>query len=667
MYLLILYLPLISSFTCGFFGRFIGSRGSSVFSIFLIGISFINSLLIFFEVGLKSSKVQIKLFSWLDSNILSTYWGFLFDSLTSSMLVIVLFISFLVHVYSFSYMSTDPHISRFMAFLSLFTFFMVVLVTADNFIQLFVGWEGVGLSSYLLINFWFTRVQANKSAMKAIIINRVGDLGLCLSIILIFGFFGSTEFAVVFPLIYLYTFDSFFFLFSYVDILSAIVFLLFIGAVGKSAQIGLHTWLPDAMEGPTPVSALIHAATMVTAGVFILIRVSPILEYCNSVLFVITCVGSLTSFFAATTGLFQNDLKRVIAYSTCSQLGYMVFACGLSNYLTSIFHLVNHAFFKALLFLSAGSIIHALSDEQDMRKMGGLIKLLPFSYIMVFVGSLALMGFPFLTGFYSKDIILEISFSKFSIESNFAYWLGLISAFFTSFYSIRLIFFTFISKPNGYRVVFEKVHESPFSMSFPLFILALASIFAGFVAQDMFIGVGTSFWANSIYVLLNNNSSIDAEFLPLYVKILPFFFSCLAILVFLLIYTVLNNWFSFVIQTEIFKNFYIFFNKKWYFDIFYNEFLVKGIFYFGYFLTFKIIDRGFVEFFGPLGLTRFLITTTKSFSIFQSRYLFNYLLVIVFSYILFLWVVHLEQFFLVYEVDSSIFIYLFILVLLFII
>ncbi|MAE59581.1 MAG: NADH-quinone oxidoreductase subunit L, partial [Halobacteriovorax sp.] len=351
------------------------------------------------------------------------------------MIVVVGTVSTLVHMYSYGYMSGDPHLSRFMSYLSFFTFFMLMLVTADNFIQLFLGWEGVGLCSYLLIGFWSTRIQANKSAIKALILNKIGDFGVLIAIVLVFLVFQSVDFSTVFALVPFFFNKTVFFLFWEVNVITLICFLFFIGAVGKSAQLGLHTWLPDAMEGPTPVSALIHAATMVTAGVFLIIRCSPLFEYSPTMLSVITFVGALTAFFAATAGTVQNDLKKVIAYSTCSQLGYMVFSCGLSGYAVSLFHLANHAFFKALLFLSAGCVIHSLSDEQDMRRMGGLVKLLPLTYTLFLIGTLALTGFPFLTGFYSKDVILEIAYTHYSVSSLFSYWLGTLTAGFTAFYS----------------------------------------------------------------------------------------------------------------------------------------------------------------------------------------------------------------------------------------
>ena len=391
------------------------------------------------------------------------------------MLLVVSGVSSLVHVYSTEYLSTDPHQGRFMGYLSLFTGFMLVLVSADNLLVMFFGWEGIGLASFLLIGFWYSRIQAGKSAIKAMIVNRVGDLGLALGISAIFLTFKSVDYLVIFGLTSEAINESINFLSFEVDSLTIIAFLLFWGALGKSAQIGLHIWLPDAMEGPTPVSALIHAATLVTAGVFLVIRCSVIFENSN-VLFIVTLIGALTAFFASSVGLVQNDLKRVIAYSTCSQLGYMVFAAGLSNYSIAFFHLANHALFKALLFLSAGCVIHGVSDEQDMRKMGSLVKFFPLSYTMILIGSLALVGFPYLTGFYSKDAILEVAIAKHTPVANFAHLLGCLAAFCTSFYSFRLAYLAFINNTNAYKQYIPHVHEAPILMVLPLLFLSLGAI-----------------------------------------------------------------------------------------------------------------------------------------------------------------------------------------------
>jgi NADH-ubiquinone oxidoreductase chain 5 len=609
MYLLIIINPLICSLLVLIFGRYIGSKGSLLVTICGIGFNFILSIFIFFEVALSSCPVYIKMFSWLNCEMLDFSWGFLFDTLTVVMLLVVNCVSLVVHVYSVDYMKTDPHKIRFFSYLSLFTFFMLILVTADNFVQMFVGWEGVGLCSYLLINFWHTRIQANKAAMKAVFMNRIGDFGLLLGIFLIFWQFKSVNYLTVFSLVNFYHLNCMNFLvpFINIDIFSLICILLFIGVMGKSAQIGLHTWLPDAMEGPTPVSALIHAATMVTAGVFLLARCSPLFEYSDSVLSIITVFGAMTAFFASATALVQNDLKKVIAYSTCSQLGYMVFACGTSNYNVGIFHLSNHAFFKALLFLSAGSVIHALSDEQDMRKMGGLLNIIPFTYSTMFIGSLSLMGFPFMAGFYSKDIILELAFSKFVLSSHFAYWLGVVSAFFTSFYSVRLIYLTFWSQTNAFRHSIQNAHDVSKLTGFSLIILVFCSIFIGYLTSDMAVGVGTHFWGNSIICLPENSDMLNAEFLPVSVKLIPVFFSFFGILCSTFVYCLLTKKIKYLFKQSPIGNFiYVFFSKKWFFDKIYNEIFGQAILRVGYSSTYLIMDRGLLEFIGPYGISRLL-------------------------------------------------------------
>jgi len=653
MYLLVIFFPFLGALITGALGRFLGRQGSIIVTTSCLFFSFVTALFIFFEIGLSNSICIIKLEKWFDIGLLNTSWGFLFDSLTSMMLIIVTLISFLVHLYSISYMENDPHISRFMCYLSLFTVFMLFLVTADNFIQMFLGWEGVGLSSYLLINFWYTRLQANKAAIKALIVNRVGDFGLIIGLSLIYLIFKSLNYFVVFPLVSLYVNDYIYIFNLKINAINLICFFIFIGAVGKSAQIGLHTWLPDAMEGPTPVSALIHAATMVTAGVFLIIRCSPIIEYAPDILILIIFVGALTAFFAATTGLFQNDLKKVIAYSTCSQLGYMVFACGLSNYNVSMFHLINHAYFKALLFLAAGSVIHALSDEQDMRKMGGLVKLLPYTYVMMLIGSLSLMGFPFLTGFYSKDVILELTYAKYSFSSNFAYWLGLISAFFTSFYSFRLLYLTFWVNTNGFKKIILNAHESSLFMCISLFILSIGSIFIGYITKDMFIGLGSNFWNTAIFNLNNNITSLNGEYMPYHIKLLPLYFSFLgSFFIYFNNYLFLNvNFFKISLS---YKWLYTFLIKKWYFDIIYNKFIVINILSFGYF-TFKEIDRGIIEIFGPLGSARLFNIVIKVVNVIQSSFVYHYVFLIVIGATFFLtFIVFLNIF--TFELDTRFYI-----------
>ena len=629
MYLSIIFFPLIGSFCASFLGRYLGKQGAAIVTTTLVGLSAIFSFVIFFEVVLCHSVCVITLFSWMESNVLNIYWGFLFDSLTAVMLVVVTFISSLVHLYSISYMNNDPHLPRFMSYLSLFTFFMLILITADNYVQLFVGWEGVGLASYLLINFWYSRIQANKAAMKAMIVNRIGDFGISLAIALLFFVFQTLDFSIIFNLIPTVIHENFIFFGFSINKVTLISILIFVGAVGKSAQIGLHTWLPDAMEGPTPVSALIHAATMVTAGVFVILRSSPILEYSNFALFIITLFGCLTAFMAATIGVVQNDIKKVIAYSTCSQLGYMIFACGLSNYTISLFHLMNHAFFKALLFLSAGSVIHAIADEQDMRKMGGLVKIIPVTYIMIIIGSLALMGFPFLTGFYSKDILLELSFGTYYFTGLFAYWLGIISAFFTAFYSIRLIYLTFLKITNADRNIISAAHESDILMMLPLFILAFGSIFVGFIAKDLFLGMGVDTWNHALFQIVSHSSFIEAEFLPFYIKLIPFIFSLSGVFLAIVLYNIYEIKFIKLSSYKFFYYLYSFFSKKWYFDVIYNYFIVHNILYLGYNITFKLIDRGFIELLGPLGITRLIGIISKQISSLQTGLIYHYAFTII--------------------------------------
>jgi|TARA_B110000003_G_scaffold86262_1_gene88352 NADH-ubiquinone oxidoreductase chain 5 len=624
MYLLIILLPLISALTSGLFGRYIGREGSKWITTSSIFVTFLMSCVAFYEVALAGSPCYFEVMTWIDSEMFSTSWGFLFDSLTVVMLVVVTCVSTLVHLYSTEYMGGDPHLPRFMSYLSLFTFFMLILVTADNFLQMFVGWEGVGLCSYLLINFWFARLQANKAAIKAMLVNRVGDFGLALGIFAIFLNFKSIDYATVFASApYVIGQTTTFFNFE-IDTLTLICLLLFVGAVGKSAQIGLHTWLPDAMEGPTPVSALIHAATMVTAGVFLLARCSPLFEYSPTALIVVTVMGAMTAFFAGTTGLLQNDLKRVIAYSTCSQLGYMVFACGLSGYSVGVFHLANHAFFKALLFLSAGSVIHAMGDEQDMRKMGGLVRVLPYTYAMFFIGSLALMGFPFLTGFYSKDVILEMAYAHYTLHGHFAHWLGTLAAFFTAFYSMRLLYLTFLAETNSYRQIMINAHDAPFAMGFPLFILSLGSIFVGYLTKDMIIGVGTDFWGNALFTHPTHLTMLEAEFIPHYIKLVPVIFSITgAISAFIFYMNYANKLYEFKVS-RIGRNLYTFLNRKWFFDKVYNDFVTQNMLNFGYHTSYKLIDRGVFEFLGPLGLSRLVSKRGSDLAQLQTGFLYHY-------------------------------------------
>lgn len=621
-------MPFLGFFIVCLFGRFLGYKGSSFISILSVFVSFIFSLFIFYEAGLCHCTVYLNLGCWIRSEFLSVDWGFLFDSLTATMCVVITLISLLVHFYSTEYMANDPHLPRFMSYLSLFTFFMLVLVTGDNYLVLFVGWEGVGLCSYLLINFWYSRIQANKAAIKAMLVNRVGDFGLLIAILFMFKYYKAVDYSTVFAMTPYFVDYKIYFFAMHFRLIDLISFFIFIGAMGKSAQLGLHTWLPDAMEGPTPVSALIHAATMVTAGIFVIVRSSPIIEYSPDVLGIIAVIGATTAVVAAVIGLFQNDLKKVIAYSTCSQLGYMMFSCGLSNYGMGMFHLVNHAFFKALLFLAAGSVIHAVSDEQDMRKLGGLKKLIPFTYSVMVIGSLALTGFPFLSGFYSKDAILESSISKYSAIGTYCYISGTLAAFLTAFYSVRLIYLTFLTRPNGYKPVITKANEPSDVICVVLGILAVLSIFSGYFLKDLFIGLGTDFWGNAIFVLPENMNQVDAEFIPTFYKLLPVFFSIAGTLTSFLFYSYGQEFLVDLKMDSRYRKFYNFFNRKFFFDKFYSEFLGQFFFKFGYNINYKLLDKGVFEMFGAYGISTFINKKSKILSKLESTFLYHYTLLV---------------------------------------
>ena len=515
--LLVLVFPLFSFLTIVGFGRHLGVYGSMLLSVFNMCGAFLVSILLFFVVSFNGA-IYIELWEWLTIAELPVSFAFRYDGLTAAMFLVVTTVSSCVHMYSCVYMYTDPFLSRFMSYLSLFTFFMLVLVSSGNFLVLFLGWEGVGLCSYLLIGFWYTRAQAGKAATKAFLINKVGDLFLLTGISLVFIIFHSCDFGVVSALApYLPS-----------DILEIIAAFMLIGAVGKSAQVGLHTWLPDAMEGPTPVSALIHAATMVTAGVFLLIRCSPVLEYAPRVLLLIAIWGGITAFVSGTIGAVQNDIKKIIAYSTCSQLGYMVLACGLSAYSASLFHLLNHAFFKALLFLSAGSVIHVLSGEQDIRRMGGLAKLTPFVYINMLIASLALAGFPFLAGFYSKDFIIEAANTKYWVGGEFLYWLAIVSAMLTAVYSFRLLEQAFWSDYTGFKSVIIN-HVKPTNIEIlVLSVLGVLSLLTGYLFKDIFVGFGSNYFNTFIHAVPVGHYSIESEFLPSEIKLIPLMLTIIA-------------------------------------------------------------------------------------------------------------------------------------------
>jgi len=599
MYLLILILPLLGSIVSGLLGRKIGVTGSHIITCTCLIIASILASVAFYETGICSSPVSINLGSWVDSEYLSISWEFLFDQLTVSMFIPVLYISALIHIFSTDYMSEDPHNQRFFSYLSLFTFFMLLLVSGANFFVMFVGWEGIGIVSYLLINFWFTRIQANKAAILALTMNRVGDMGLSIGFFAIFALFGSLDYAAIFSLAP----------FMNGTAITIIGLLLLTGAMAKSAQIPLHSWLPGSMEGPTPVSALIHAATLVTAGLYLLVRSSPILEYSSTALLVITLVGASTAFFAATCGLVQNDIKRIIAFSTISQLGYMVMAVGLSQYNVALMHVINHAFFKALLFLGAGAVIHSFADQQDIRRMGGLIKFLPFTYTAMLVGSLSLLATPWLTGFYSKDLIIELAYAQYSFSGTFAFILGSLTAGLTAFYSFRLISLVFLTVPNGSRTVYLNSHEANLAVIIPLFVLALFSILFGFVFSDLFVGVGTDFFGNSLFIHPNNISIIEAEFsLSLGIKLLPAILSFIGAISAVLLYHYAPNFVVSLTENSLGRKIYTFLNGKYLFDVIYNNYIIALGLQLGYAIS-KVLDRGVIELVGPYGLSSVFTNT----------------------------------------------------------
>ena len=619
VYIAAVFLPLVGAIIAGFFGRVVGDRGAMYTACALIGVPMLLSFVIL-SWAVQGTDRTVELLTWIDSGAFEASWALRFDVLTAVMLFVVSSASFLIHVYSIGYMGHDPHKPRFFAYLSLFTFSMLMLVTADNFVQLFFGWEGVGLCSYLLIGFWYTRPAANAAAIKAFIVNRVGDFGFSLGIFAIFMVFNTVSFDTVFAEAPNYAGTSIVFLDFSVDTLTAICLLLFIGAMGKSAQLGLHTWLPDAMEGPTPVSALIHAATMVTAGVFMVARLSPLFEYAPGALLVVTIVGASTAFFAATVGMAQTDIKRVIAYSTCSQLGYMFFACGISAYAAAIFHLMTHAFFKALLFLGSGSVIHAMSDEQDMRKMGGIWKLIPWTYGYMWVGSLALAGIPLFAGYYSKDVIIEAAFAAQTGVGTYAFWLGIIAAFLTAFYSWRLLILTFHGKPRADEKVMAHVHESPLVMTVPLFFLAIGAVFAGYFGTSM-VAADSEFWRQSIFVLPENTALADAHHVPIWVKYLP---------VVVALAGIFSAWFVYSFRpylaemlAEKLRPIHTFLYRKWYLDELYDTLFVKPAHYIGRGLW-KSGDCAVIDGLGPNGIAATTVGIARKAVRLQTGFLYHY-------------------------------------------
>jgi NADH-quinone oxidoreductase subunit L len=512
------FFPLLGATISGFLGRWIGSRAAQWSSVACMVLAAICGVLAFAEVAMDGRAATVGIATWMDVGGFELAWALRYDTLAAVMVAMVTVVSTLIHLYSVGYMAHDATPPRFFAYLSLFTFMMLMLVTADNLAQLFFGWEGVGLASYLLIGYWYDRESANAAAMKAFIVNRVGDFFFMLGVALVFLTFDTIDFSEIFAAVPQHTGDTFLGLNS----IELIGVLLFLGACGKSAQIGLHTWLPDAMEGPTPVSALIHAATMVTAGVFLVCRMSPLMEFAPNALTLVTFVGATTALFAATIGCVQNDIKRVIAYSTCSQLGYMFFAAGVGAYQVAMFHLFTHAFFKALLFLGAGSVIHAMSDEQDIRRMGGIWSKIPVTYAVMWIGSLALAGIPFFAGYYSKDAILEAAFASHSLVGGYAFICGILAALLTAFYSWRLLILTFHGEPRADHHTMEHVHESPVVMLAPLLLLAVGAVLAGYLFYDFFVGEHErAFWAGSIFNAERNHVLHDMHEVPAWVPLAP--------------------------------------------------------------------------------------------------------------------------------------------------
>lgn len=626
MLYLILFLPLLGSFISAFFHKKIGDRTCQIITSTFIVVGAILSSIILLET-IKTGKVyEYPIFNWITSGSLKLHWSIYVDSLTAVMLVVVNVVSALVHIYSIGYMSHDPHKPRFMSYLSLFTFMMLSLITADNFLQLFFGWEGVGLASYLLIGFWFKKESANNASMKAFIVNRVGDLGLLIAMFLIFKTFGTLTFSEVFSqaadqsknLIKIFGGEY--------NLITTICVFLFIGAMGKSAQIILHTWLPDAMEGPTPVSALIHAATMVTAGVFLVARCSPLFEYSQYALNLVAFVGATTAIFAATIAIVQTDIKRIIAYSTCSQLGYMFFAAGMGAYNVAIFHLFTHAFFKALLFLGAGSVIHAFHDEQNIENMGGVWKKIPLTYALMLVGTLALTGFPLLAGFYSKDAIIESAYFSKSLFAGYAFVIGVTTAFITSIYSWRLIFKTFHGKYNN-TMSFEKVHESGPVMLIPLLLLAFGAIFSGYLFHGIFIGENTQFWGKAIFFLKHTPDGHPPLWLTILIPTLVISAIPLSFILFLKRKDIVEG---FVNNNKPFYNFLV---KKWYFDEFYDLIFVKCFRSIGTFLW-QRGDVKTIDAYGPDGVAKVVKNLSDRASSIQSGYLYHYATVILIGLIL---------------------------------
>ncbi len=613
---LVIFLPLIGS-VITYFGKSFGNLFSQIFSCTMVVISAVISCFIFYDGLINDNYGNYLIFEWINSGNLNVNWSIKIDPLSSVMIMVVTSVSALVHIYSIGYMSQDPHKPRFMSYLSLFTFSMLCLVVSDNFLQLFFGWEGVGLCSYLLIGFWFKRETANNAAIKAFIVNRVGDFGLAIGIFIIFLIFGTLNFEEVFLLVPEFTKTNLSIFGGEYNAITLICVFLFIGAMGKSAQFLLHTWLPDAMEGPTPVSALIHAATMVTAGVFLVVRCSPIFEYSQFAMNLVAIIGMITALFAASVALVQNDIKKIIAYSTCSQLGYMFFAAGVGAYHIAMFHLFTHAFFKALLFLGAGSVIHAFHEEQDISKMGGVWKKIPYTMILMLIGTLALTGFPFLAGFYSKDAIIEFAYLKGSSVGYYASSVGILTAFLTAIYSWRLFFRTFFGKYNNKSIPIEKTHESPLVMIIPLIILAIGAVSAGYIFKDIFIGNNSLFWGDSILFL----DFVKLENIPLWLITITPLIITLAIPLSYYLYIKDKSILDGVKKSNL--PLYNFLLNKWYMDEIYDLIFINPLKKIGVFFW-KKGDQDTIDRFGPDGISKIIRFISNKAIQFQSGYIYDY-------------------------------------------
>ena len=621
-YKAIVFLPLVGAIAAGLFSLRKLDGAAVTVSIAGVCLSFILSCFAFGTIALGGEQATIDVARWIGSGSFQAHWTLRFDTLTAVMLIVVTGVSSCVHIYSVGYMHNDKSIARFMAYLSLFTFAMLMLVTADNLVQLFFGWEGVGVASYLLIGFWHHKETAHTAAMKAFVVNRVGDFGFVLGILAIFALTGSVSFDAIFESVSSYQPATISIFGLQLPALEVVSILLFIGAMGKSAQLGLHTWLPDAMEGPTPVSALIHAATMVTAGVFLICRLSPVIEYAPVALDIITFVGALTAIFAATVGMTQFDIKRVIAYSTCSQLGYMFFAAGVSAYPAAMFHLTTHAFFKALLFLGAGSVIHALSNEQDLRNMGGVWRQIPVTYAIMWIGSLALAGFPFFAGFYSKDMILEAAYGAHTSVGLLAFWLGCAAALLTAFYSWRLLIMAFHGTPRASDEIMAHVHESPNVMTLPLVPLALGAIFAGWMGYDLFVGNHwQEFWGDSLFILPTHQAMEAAHHVPTWVKLLPIGLASAGVVGAYIAYVRLP-WLPVSLAGRTGALYQFLFNK-WYFDELYDRIFVKPAVRCGQLLWTRG-DKGVIDHYGPDGLSAAVARLSGRLVQLQTGYVYHY-------------------------------------------